>query len=248
MFKIVIIDDNFREAEMIQRMIPNLAKDMEISGIAYSVEEGIKLVKDSDPTLILLDVELPDGDGFDVLEATKNMDYRVAFITGHDHYTLQALRSQAYDYLTKPVKEDHFERMIQAAYTEYLRKAKEKLEQLYGNNDLAKERRMGIWTTEGMRFIDVNKITHIKAEGSYARIHIQGKRDFIATKLLKEFEFLCANDMFVRVHNSYMVNIRNVKSYSKKNGGTITLVTDKEVPVSRGRKEEVISKLGEWIL
>lgn len=245
---VLIVDDNIRECEMIRSLLNLTNCRTKCVGEAHSVQEGIEMTREHEPDLILLDIELPDGMGFDILNACKDLYHHVIFITAHDHYAIRALKYSAFDYLMKPVEHDDFIRAVERLYTRNLELERTKMDILLNNLNEKHERRMGIWCQDGLHFIDVRDINYIKADGSYSRIYLSNEKMFMATKLLKEFEFLSESDTFVRTHNSYLVNIRNVKSYSRKHGGSLTVVGDTEIPVSRGRKEEVMRRLGEWVV
>lgn len=246
--KTVIVDDNMRECELLRSLL-NLAEEpIEFLGMAHNVGDAVALIREYEPELILLDVEMPDGTGFEVLNACHDLDYLVIFITAHDNYAIRALKYAAFDYLLKPMEFDDFHKTINKVYTTNLINEKKKLESLFSNLNEKKERRLGIWCQDGLHFIDVSDINYIKADGSYSKITMSNGNVFMATKLLKDFEFLCDADSFVRTHNSFVVNIRNVKTYSRKNGGSVVMLNDFEIPVSRGRKEVVMRRLGEWVI
>lgn len=245
--KALIIEDNGREAELVRSLLNVCDQQIECVGIAENVEDGVTMMREHEPEILFLDVELPDGSGFDVLNACRDLNFRVIFVTAHDHYSIQAIRYAAFDYLMKPVEFDDFTKTVARVYTSTLEDAKAKLEMLFVN-ERANEKRMGVWCQDGLHFINVADIDFIRADGSYSRIYMTDKTMFMATKLLKDFEFLVEADSFVRPHNSYLVNIRHIKTYTKKNGGNLIMVSDEEIPVSRGRRDELLRRLGTWVI
>lgn len=245
--KALIIEDNGREAELVRSLLNVCDQQIECVGIAENVADGVTMMRDHEPEILFLDVELPDGSGFDVLNACRDLKFRVIFVTAHDHYSIQAIRYAAFDYLMKPVEFDDFTKTVARVYTSTLEDAKKKLEMLFVN-ERTNEKRMGIWCQDGLHFINVADIDFIRADGSYSRIYMTDKTMFMATKLLKDFEFLVEADSFVRPHNSYLVNIRHIKTYTKKNGGNLIMVSEEEIPVSRGRRDELLRRLGTWVI
>ncbi len=245
--KALIIEDNGREAELVRSLLNVCDQQIECVGIAENVEDGVTMMREHEPEILFLDVELPDGSGFDVLNACRDLSFRVIFVTAHDHYSIQAIRYSAFDYLMKPVEFDDFTKTVARVYTSTLEDAKAKLEMLFVN-ERTNEKRMGIWCQDGLHFINVADIDFIRADGSYSRIYMTDKTMFMATKLLKDFEFLVEADSFVRPHNSYLVNIRHIKTYTKKNGGNLIMVSEEEIPVSRGRRDELLRRLGTWVI
>lgn len=246
--KALIIEDNNREAEVVLTALSHCNEHVECVGIAGTVVDAVRMMHELEPELMFLDIELADGNGFDVLNACRDLKFKVIFVTAHDNYSIQAVRYTALDYIMKPIDLEDFARAVTKAYVMTLEEAKERLEILFQNYDNQRERRMGIWCQDGLHFIDLADIDHIRADGSYSRIHMNDGNVFVATKLLKEFEFLIDADSFLRPHNSYLVNMRHIRTFTKRNGGQIIMVSDHEIPVSRGRREDVLRRLGTWVV
>ena len=169
----------------------------------------------------------------------RTWNHSATFITAHDQYVIQALRYAAFDYLLKPLAFEELERTIKLNIEQHQGSVNQRLEVHSHNQNEHAEKRLGVRGPHGLYLIEVSDILFIKAEGSYSAVHLRDGKIHTCSKLLKEYEFLCESDSFLRTHKSYLVNMRNVQEFSKKDRGILTLVSGQEVPAARNRRDEV---------
>ena len=257
MIKAVIIDDEEKSRKLLRNLITDFCPQIEISAMADSVKSAEKIIKNEKPELLFLDIEMPDGSGFDLFEKIKNFNPEVIFATAYDQYAIQAIHFSAMDYLLKPINVDELKNAV-AKVEKKINENREKehinqsLQVLLENNKVNSGRKkIGLPTQQGISFVLIRDIVMCKAEGNYSIIFLNGKsRQEIVSRTLKEFEDLLSNFNFFRVHRSYLVNLDYIKEYSRTNqsadydgdGGSVVLNSGEHIPVSRDRRKYLLER------
>ena len=227
-------------------MLQQGSPDVEIIATASSSEEGIKLIRKHNPSIVFLDIEMPNKNGFEVLDAPRDVQYEVIFTTAYQQYAINAIRFAALDYLLKPIDTDELAQAI------HRYKAKHKNEQQLQQFDLLFNNlknltqpytKLSIATTDGIIFINISDILYIEAAGSYTKFFLKNNDTVLTSKNLKEFEEMLQQQFFFRTHHSYIINTNEIKRYVKGDGGTVIMSNAAELPVSKRRKEEFIAKI-----
>ncbi|MBN1339050.1 MAG: response regulator transcription factor [Bacteroidales bacterium] len=241
--KSIIVEDEPRDLEVLQKAIGMYCRDVEIVATASSIAGALKVVRETRADLLFLDIELPDGRAFDLLEQIKDVPLKIIFITAHSGYAVKAFRFCAIDYLLKPV---NFSELVEA-----VRKAKEgisievekrKIELLLEQRwTLDKIKKIAIPERKGTKFIDTGKIICIGAEGSYSSLTLTGGQELVSTKGLKEYEDMLCDGCFVRVSRSHIVNINHVNEL--KSGGEILLTGGLEVQIGRQFRDSFLARM-----
>jgi len=248
MIKAVIIDDELDAIKSIKLIIDKYCHDVQIIGEARSVIEGIKIIQNTKPDLVFLDIQMPQGDGFDLLESIPDKAFDVIFVTGYDQYAIKAIRHSAVDYLIKPVDIDE---MINAVEKVKKNRGNSKADEglLDSAINILKNALVGkiaITTLESTEYVKIEDIIRIQGEGSYSKIFIKDGRNIVVSKDLKEYEEQLQEDNFYRVHKSHLINISHVKSTSHRGGGIIILTDNSKIPVSRTKKDEFCNLLSRY--
>ena len=243
MIRAVIIDDEVESRNTIFNILKNYCDNVAVVGQAENVTEGIRLINKERPDVVFLDIQMPDGSGFDLLEKMANIDFQVIFITAHDQFALKAIKFSALDYILKPVDP---QQLIDA-----VNKIKEpgtdtdalthKIQTLLRNKNGFN--RITLPTFEGYRFINIKDIVRCEADSNYTYFYLNSGEKILVTRTLKEYENILSELDFIRVHQSHLVNIKFVDRYIKGDGGTIVMVDGSEVDVSRRRKDEFLKKM-----
>ncbi|MEO7532188.1 MAG: LytTR family DNA-binding domain-containing protein [Sediminibacterium sp.] len=246
MIKALIIDDEQKARNILNHYIENFIPDITEIKQADSVDSALEILKDYEPGIVFLDVEMPHKNGFDFLISLKEPAFDVIFTTAYNQYAIQAIRFSALDYLLKPVDPDE----LKAAVSRHLEKKESVLEkkQLFDNlvqnidkKDI-KDFRIAVPSNEGVYFFTIDEILRLEADRSYTHIHLVGKRPFIASKTLKHFEEMLDEFQFIRTHKSHLVNPRHITRVSNDN--EFVMLTDgSKVEVSRRKKDEVLQQL-----
>ena len=232
----ILIDD---EPDCIV-VLENLLKDnrsIEILGKALSAESGIALIKEKQPDLLFLDVEMPNKTGFDVIAAFENHKFKVVFTTGYDQYAIKAIKCSAVDYILKPICADELNAAIAKVTAQiHIRDERithlNKMRQSEYDND-----RIIITSKRGFRTIMLDDIVSIESNGSYALFYTTSNENHLCTKPLKYYEDLFPNNTFFRVHRSNIVNINQVKSYDNISG-KVTMNNGRILEVAVRRKSQ----------
>ncbi len=236
----VIIDDEPNAVEFISSVIKENCPGLEAAGKAYNVTEGVKQISELKPDLVFLDVEMPDGTGFDLLTRFPDKEFDVVFITAFNHYAIKAIKFSAVDYILKPV---NITELIEAV-DKVIRKrsgsgdhGNENLKVLIENLRTPSPSRLVIPTADGMEYLNPREIIRIEADRSYSWFFLTGDRKILVSKNLKEFQDLLGDRNFFRAHNSYLINLRYVRKFIRKEGGFIEMQDGSQIPVSRNRKD-----------
>ncbi len=240
--KAVIIDDEVPNVENLQNMLEKWCACIQVTGTATGAAEGIEVIKRVKPDLLFLDIQMPDGSGFDVLRAFSGIDFEVIFVTAYDQYGIQAIKFSALDYLLKPI--DVFQ--LQEATAKAREKLMVKVQNQNISNLLEYIRKaqtdfpkIALPTSEETHFVAVNRILRCEASSNYTTFYIRDQIPVLVSKTLKEFEELLAPHGFLRVHQSHLVNFMFVRSLLKEDGGVLVLDNGEKVPVSRQNLEKV---------
>ncbi|HMK03426.1 MAG TPA: LytTR family DNA-binding domain-containing protein [Ferruginibacter sp.] len=243
----LIIDDDVDSRLILSSYIRDNCPDILVVGEAETVEAGIMLTKKERPDLLLLDISLPDGTGFDLLKQLPEKQFEVIFITAFDKFAIEAFRCSAIDYLLKPV--------AFADLKEALQRLKNRMEEKYFNTHwmtLAHniqhrntyEKRLAIATANGYIFIDINEIVRLESHSNYTHFYFKDGKKMISSHTLGYYEDLLPEEKFCRIHNSHLVNIDFIDRYTKGGvGGTIVMKDGMELGVSQRKKEIVVRQL-----
>jgi len=236
----VIIDDEEKQRAMLLKKISQLEPQIEVVGQAGDAESGAELIRESSPQIIFLDIRMPKGSGFDMLERLGGVSQEVIFITGFDLFALQALKISAVDYLLKPVPDEELSEAIQKAIERIRNKEKvQNFELLEHNIKYQSDQRSKI-ALPGVNSVDLVEIAQIircEGEQRYTRLYLVNGASLLSSYNIGVFVELLDGYKFIPTHKSHLVNLHHIKSYLKE--GIVVLSDDTEVPVSRRRKEEV---------
>lgn len=246
----IIVDDEVQSQEVLKSLLTNHHADIQILATGNRVQEGVELVRKHRPDLVFLDVEMPDGKGFDLLKNIESPDFNVIFITAHEHYAIPAFRFGALDFLLKPIdKADLAEALKKARKRHQEKLALEQLQIFWETLDKLNERklptRISIATLEGIMYKPVSEIIRLEAQENYTKFFlIQEPKKILASSNLKGYEeqFKPYRE-FLRVHRSHLVNLLYVDRYVKAEGGYLILQNGDKVSVSKAYRDALQERL-----
>ena len=246
MIKAVIIDDEPAMQELNSSLLAEYFPEINIMGIADSVETGVRLIQKAEPDLVLLDIEIKGGSGFHVLQQLRPYNFKVVFITAFDNYAIKAIKFSAHDYILKPVNETEFQQAIQGAM-----ELIEKNENTHPQTEVlmdafhedVKAKKLVLRASDSMHIIDISNIFFCKSDNSYTTFYFEGNEKIMVSKSLKHYETLLAKHSFFRVHQRFLVNLNNIKKLDKADGGFIIMKNKKEIPVSLRQMKNLVALL-----
>ncbi len=247
MLSVLIIDDEVLSRETISAIVRQYCEKTTVIGEAGSVREGLKAIKELKPDVILLDIQLGDGSGFELLRMAEPVHAFVIFITAYEEYAIKAFKTAALDYLLKPVDIGELQAAIQKARDQKQRSSIEaQLNILLTNfNQVAigSSQKIVLKTNEQMHILSSNEIMHIEAEGNYTKFYLVNRKTILVSKTLKEYEEILDKSIFVRIHQSHIVNMSYASRFDKRNGGFLILKDNTALPVSTRKKDDLIQYL-----
>lgn len=241
--KTIVIDDESKARDTITSMLETFCPEVEVIATAGSVREGRKILTEHKPDLVLLDIKMGDGTGFDLLRKLSQVNFLVVFITAFEEFAIRAIKFSALDYILKPLDPDELANAVQKAKLA-IEKAQmsTRLEALYENLDMIqqKDKKIVLKTTGSVHIVQLKDIIRCESRKNYTFFYTTEKEEIKVSKTLKEFDELLESFKFYRVHQSHLVNIAHVKRYEKKDGGYLVMDDQEKVPVSFRKKEDLM--------
>jgi two-component system LytT family response regulator len=242
---VIIADDEQTSRDLIERYVNKYCTNLEVISKAIDAKDAIAQIKELKPDLVFLDVEMPFGNAFDVLEQTQEVDYQTIFITAYSDYAIKALNYSAAYYILKPIRIDELvsavDKVQAMAQEDNFRELKRVLQSNLGSDSIE---RIVLPNQSGFEIIDANQIIRIAGSGNYSDIYLADGKKKTISKTLKFFEKLEENKNIIRVHKSHIVNVDYIAAYKKGRGGVLIMSDDSEVEVSARLKTKLLSELG----
>ncbi|WP_158840918.1 LytR/AlgR family response regulator transcription factor [Polaribacter sp. L3A8] len=233
----IIIDDEINARENLRFLLNEFCKNVIIVAESKNVDEAVIQIKEHQPQLIFLDIEMPQKNGFQLLEAFDTINFQIIFITAYDQYAIKAFEFAALDYLLKPIDIERLKKAVKKASAIAIKNLTfDKLELLKSNRK--KVKKIAIPYKSDYVILDLKNIFCIEADRMYAILYTEKGKKYVAAKKLSYYEsLLCEENEFLRIHRSWIVNSNAIKMYSKKEK-CIQLKNDIKIPVSKSYKEE----------
>lgn len=243
MLSIIIIDDEPKARETIINILKYASIDLKISGEADSIVSGFEIINHKKPDLVLLDINLPDGNGFDLLNRFEKINYGVIFITAYEEYAIKAIKFSALDYILKPFKAAELIQAVEKANEKILgEKSTIQYKTLLSNLD--KIRKIVLRTAESLHVVNVKDIIRLEADCNYTRFFLANGEKLLVSKTMKDFDEMLEEAGFFRTHQSHLVNLNHILRYEKADGGYLVMDDHSTVPIS-SRKKDALFKIFE---
>jgi len=249
MISTLLVDDEQRGLSSLRKLIELNCPGLEIVGECRDAATALTSIQSLHPQLLFLDIAMPGRNGFDLLNDLPALDLEIIFVTAFNQYAIQAFQYSAVDYLLKPVKEQLLIQAVERATQRISRQQDtENLRVLQHNLQKAQkpvEMKLCIPGIKGFQFIQLSDIIYCEARSTYTIFHLVNRQDIVSSKSILEYEQLLGDSLFCRVHKSYLINLVHVREYIRGEGGTVILSNNKEVEVSRRKKEQFIGLIRE---
>ncbi len=235
----IVVDDEVNSRTILKNYLQKYCPTVEVLGEAANVQETLTLLEAGHPDLLFLDVEMPYGNAFDLLEQLPDRAFETVFVTAYDHYAVDALNAQATYYLLKPIAIDNLIKAVQ--HVSHIKRREKELQDqvLIPKISMAADGKITIPQQDGFEVLEINKILYCQADDNYTKIFLdQGQK--LVSKTLKYFEDTLKDKGFVRIHKSYLVNVNEITRYKKGKGGSVELSSGKQLSVSAGKKGQLL--------
>ena len=247
MLKAVLIDDEESSLSSLKEKITAYCPQVQIAALCDNAAKGIEAIDNLHPDIVFLDIEMPVMNGFVMLQQLHYKNFELIFTTAYDHYAIKAIRYSALDYLVKPIEIDDLKIAVN--------KAEEKRNHSYPNpqiellveqlmNKKNSFSRIAIPTTEGLQFIKIEDIIYLEASINYTHIYCEGEKKYLVSRTLKDFEDMLPHDIFLRIHNSYIINKNFAEKYIRGDGGQVVLSNGVILDVAKRKKSEFLKAIG----
>ena len=245
MIKAIIVDDEPYCCEALAILLERYCPQVEVVKSCLSGSEALHAIKEHQPRLLFLDIEMPQMNGFELLEKIKQIHFELIFTTSYDQYAIKAIRFSALDYLLKPIDREELQRAVQKVTQRLQYPLPQQIDILLQKLQSPQHslNKIAIPTMEGLRMITVDTIVSCSSDSNYTILILKDGQKVIASRTLKEIEELLEDHSFLRVHHSHLVNLNEINRYVKGEGGYLVMTNEAAIDVSRSRKEMLLKKL-----
>lgn len=250
MYKVVLIDDEKMIQKSLKGILDNFVEDVAVVATPMNVAQGVEAIKEHQPDIVFLDIEMPDGTGFDLLKQLPKIDFSLVFCTASNLHAIKAFKYNAIDYILKPFDiKDVVSSVKKAKDSLKMKQQQVSVDQLlsFMQNSKKPKEKLVLKTLSDMFVVPINDIYNCQSDGNYTIFMFKDERKIMVSNNLKSYEPILLQHNFIRVHRSHIININHIDRIQKKEGGTIVLTNGKEIPVSGRRKDAILEAIGEFL-
>ena len=244
MLKVIIIDDDASARNFIEKIIVSNFTDLKVVNKAINVETGLQAIQKYSPNIVFIDVDMPDGTGFDLLQKLPEINFKLIFVTAHSEFAIKAIKFSAIDYILKPI--DVFELTETIMRIKKITKKEDeniKISAILNNiNNNSENKKIVLNTSDNIFVINTKDIVKCSSEGNYTIFYLNNKQKIVISKTLKEYESLLSDYGFIRIHRSHLINVNYIEKYSKENS-ILYMKDNSQIPVSYRKKDELLKFL-----
>ncbi len=245
MIKAIIVDDEPFCCSSLVILLERYCPEVKVAGIYHSGDDALQAIPAQQPQIVFLDIEMPGMNGFEMLEKLPAIDFEIIFTTSYDQYAIKAIHLSALDYLLKPIDKEELQRAVQKVTQRSRAPLPQQLEILLEkfHQPVSPSQKIALPSMEGLQMIDVNSIICCASDSNYTTFMLKNKQKIIVSRTLKEIEEMLEEYSFLRVHNSYLINLNEIDKYVKGEGGYLIMSDGSTIDVSRSKKEMLLNKL-----
>jgi two-component system LytT family response regulator len=245
--RLLIVEDDLTTSMFIEKVVEDKCQDVNVVGVVATVDQALYIIKNENPDIVLMDVEIKDGTAFDILKQVKNESFYSIFITAHRSYAYQAIKFSAFDYLLKPFKPEQLveaiDKAVKRVKEEKVKNGKFSIKSLLNNLSLINKQSKTITLRTGsdIHLIVINEIIYCSADTSYTHFILEDRDEVVVSNSLKEYENFLSEYGFIRTHHGYLVNVIHIKRFHKTGQPFLEMSNGHQVPVSVRNKERIAS-------
>jgi Response regulator of the LytR/AlgR family len=238
--KAIAIDDEKNALEMLEWIVKKNCPEVELVALCDSPLDGIEKIKSLKPDLVFLDIEMPQLNGFDLLERLGKYDFDVIFTTAYNQFAIRAFKICALDYLLKPIDADDLKAAVLKSSSRKTNVSSQQLEMLmsYFKPEKPKTRRIALTVSDHLIFVDTNDIVYCESDSNYTIFFLTNGEKVMISKTLKDVEEILEGSDFFRIHASYLINMKHVSKFTRGDGGYVVMSNNQHITVSRKKKDE----------
>jgi two-component system LytT family response regulator len=244
MIRAVIVDDEAKAVVALKNLIKKYCTGIHVVGSANNIADAESVIMETVPDVVFLDIEMPGGDGFKLLDNMKSISFEVIFTTAYDQHALKAIKYAALDYLLKPIDLGELKSAVnKLKMRETIKIDKQRIELLIHNlsNNTGNFQKIAIPSSSGIKFLHINEIVYLQSSGSYTEIFtLYQEQKTVSSRNLKHYEDILPSNHFIKTHRQYIVNKSYVQEFKNDK---LLLINNVEVDVSLRKKDEVLKKL-----
>ena len=246
MIKAVIVDDEQLAIESLQWEIENFSQDVKVVETFTNPKEAVSGINYLKPDLVFLDIEMPEIDGFQLLQLLDYKNFDLIITTAYNQYAIQAFKANAIDYLLKPVDPDDLVQAVEKVKkrhgSDFVTKNIETVIDKFIRNNKERPKKIPLPLNQKIIMVEAAEILYCKSDGSYTTVYMCNGEKYLVSRSMKYIEDLLSHD-FIRIHKSYIVNLYEIKEFIKQGNGEIILTNGKLIPVSRTHRKHVLEAL-----
>ena len=243
MIRCVLVDDEADSLEVMEMLLKTYCPQVKIEAMCNNGEQGIAAINKYRPDVVFLDIEMPNMNGFDMLEKFDEIFFDVVFVTAYHQFAIKAFRYSALNYLLKPVDSDDLAetiRRIEKTRSAPLKEQMELLRQSVSNTATQTISRIALTTSYGMLFVETKDIIYCESDNNYTSVKLTGGKKILVSKTLKEIDETLSGPDFYRVHNSFLINLGHIQKFVRGDGGYVVMDDDTTVSISRTKKQDFL--------
>ncbi len=241
----IVVDDEKHCRDVLALLLTKHCPHITLLAACADGPAGVEAIDKHHPDLVFLDIEMPGMSGFDLLKTCQYTHFQVIFTTAYNEYAIQAIRHNALDYILKPVDKDELKQAVaKAEASPTMHPASSPVHEFvaYLNRQKTGDR-LALPTLEGLQILQSEEIYYCESDGGYTHFFLTNGKNVLISKTLKEVEEVLGNKGFCRIHHGFLINVRYVQRYIRGDGGEVIMANNKNIPVSRNKKQEFLSLL-----
>lgn len=239
MVKAIIVDDEIHAQNAIESILKSQFPEIEVVDKATTVKSAIESIQKNEPELLFLDIDLPDGKGFDILKQLNYKNYKVIFITAYQEYAIQAIKFSAFDYILKPLNPAELVNSVKNVLSECAdENYKLKLETFFTNfnSSVPGIKKLVLKTCDKIHILDIKDIVRCESENTYTTFFTNTGTKIVVSKPIKKYEEMLCPLGFMRTHQSHLINLNYISYFDKQLGGAIVMTDNSNIPVSTQKR------------
>lgn len=242
--KIGIIDDELHCIESLMMNLKEIEVDIAITLKSLRVDDALEQIARVDIDLLFIDVEMPRLNGFEFLDQLSEVNFEVVFTTAYSHYAVKAFKYKAFDYLLKPVSKEDLQVVLQKFHSKEVGKGLPDPELSFFIEQLKKDNiiksKIAVPVAEGLEFVKVDDIIYAQSQNNYTLLFLSDGEKLLFSKTLKEVEHTLKKHLFIRIHQSFLINPNYMKKYLRNDGGGVLMENGELLPISQKNKEQIV--------